>query len=133
MQRVRAGTAICALCHQAISTDADAVVTPDFLANDADPFFRFSDATVHRACFVVWYRRKAFIAHFIRVARSIDAARKAYKALGAELKALYLVMGRYDIVALVEAPDDTVAAKAALALASKGNVSSETSRAFSEE
>jgi uncharacterized protein with GYD domain len=63
----------------------------------------------------------------------IDAARKVYKALGAELKALYLVMGRYDIVALVEAPDDTVAAKAALALGSKGNVSSETLRAFSEE
>lgn len=63
----------------------------------------------------------------------IDAARKAYKALGAELKALYLVMGRYDFVALVEAPDDTVAAKAALALGSKGNVSSETLRAFTEE
>jgi uncharacterized protein with GYD domain len=63
----------------------------------------------------------------------IDAARKAYKALGAELKALYLVIGRYDIVALVEAPDDTVAAKVALALGSKGNVSSETLRAFTEE
>jgi uncharacterized protein with GYD domain len=63
----------------------------------------------------------------------IDAARKAYRALGAELKAFYLVMGRYDIVALVEAPDDTTAVKAALALGSKGNVSSETLRAFSEE
>jgi uncharacterized protein with GYD domain len=63
----------------------------------------------------------------------IDASRKAYKALGAELKALYLVMGRYDIVALVEAPDDTVAVKAALSLGSKGNVTSETLRAFSEE
>lgn len=63
----------------------------------------------------------------------IDAARKAYRALGAELKALYLVMGRYDIVAIVEAPDDTTAVKAALALGSKGNVSSETLRAFTEE
>jgi len=63
----------------------------------------------------------------------IDAARKAYRALGAELKAFYLVMGRYDVVALVEAPDDTTAVKAALALGSKGNVSSETLRAFSEE
>ncbi len=63
----------------------------------------------------------------------VDAARQAYRALGAELKALYLVMGRYDFVALVEAPDDTVAAKAALALASRGNVSSETLRAFTED
>lgn len=65
--------------------------------------------------------------------KRIEAARKAYQALGAELKALYLVMGRYDFVALVEAPDDTTAAKAALALGSKGNVSSETLRAFSED
>jgi len=65
--------------------------------------------------------------------KRIDAARKAYQALGAELKALYLVMGRYDFVALVEAPDDTTAAKAALALGSRGNVSSETLRAFSED
>ncbi|MGH7631537.1 MAG: GYD domain-containing protein [Gemmatimonadales bacterium] len=63
----------------------------------------------------------------------IDAARQAYRALGAELKALYLVMGQYDFVALVEAPDDTVAAKAALALGSRGNVSSETLRAFTED
>jgi uncharacterized protein with GYD domain len=65
--------------------------------------------------------------------KRVDAARKAYQALGAELKAVYLVMGRYDLVALVEAPDDTTAAKAALALGSKGNVSSETLRAFSED
>lgn len=63
----------------------------------------------------------------------IDAARKAYRALGAEIKALYLVMGQYDIVALVEAPDDATAVKAALTLGSKGNVTSETLRAFTEE
>ena len=39
-------------------------------------------------------------------------------------------MGRYDFVAVVETPDDTTAAKASLALSSKGNVSSETLRAF---
>ena len=63
----------------------------------------------------------------------IDAARKAYRELGAELKAVYLVMGRYDFVALVEAPDEATVAKAALALGSKGNVSSETLRAFTED
>ena len=63
----------------------------------------------------------------------VDAARKAYRALGAELKALYLVMGQYDFVAVVEAPDDVTAAKASLTLGSRGNVSSETLRAFSED
>ena len=63
----------------------------------------------------------------------VDAARKAFRALGAELKALYLVMGQYDFVALVEAPDDITAAKASLAWGAQGNVSSETLRAFTEE
>ena len=53
--------------------------------------------------------------------------------LGAELKALCLVMGQYDFVALVEAPDDITAAKVSLAWGAQGNVSSETLRAFTEE
>jgi hypothetical protein len=84
MQRVHAGTATCALCHQALRPDADAVVTPDFLADDADPFFPFSDATMHRACFVVWDRRKAFIAHFNRVARTFVAEDGAYLQMSSE-------------------------------------------------
>jgi hypothetical protein len=73
MQRVRAGTAICALCHEAISPAEDVVITPDLLADETDPFYRFSDAAMHRACFVVWDRRKGFIAHFNRVARRLVA------------------------------------------------------------
>jgi len=73
MEKIQAGTAICALCHEALRPDADAVVTPDFLADDTDPFYPFSDATMHRACFVVWDRRKAFIAHFNRLAERFTA------------------------------------------------------------
>ncbi len=84
MHRVRAGTATCALCHQALRPDADAVVTPDFLADEADPFFPFSDATMHRACFVVWDRRKTFIARFNRVARRFAAEDGAHLQMSSE-------------------------------------------------
>jgi hypothetical protein len=84
MGRVEAGTAICALCHEAIHPNADAVVTPDFLADDADPFFRFSDASMHRACFVHWERRKAFVAHFNQVARRLLASEGTYPQMTAE-------------------------------------------------
>lgn len=63
----------------------------------------------------------------------LDAAKKAFKDMGAELKQIYLVMGRYDFVAVVEAPDDETIAKVALALGSKGSVRSETLRAFTED
>ena len=62
----------------------------------------------------------------------IDAARQAAKAAGAEIKQIYLVMGRYDLVVISEGPDDETAAKLALAAAMQGNVQSETLRAFSE-
>jgi len=69
MERIRAGRAQCALCLQAIKPDDDALVTPDFIADDSDPMWRFADAPMHRACFLVWDRRKAFIARYNRLAR----------------------------------------------------------------
>lgn len=73
MTTISAGSAVCALCHEALRPDEEAVVTPDFLADDSDPFFPYSDAAMHRACFVVWDRRKAFIAHFNRIAQRFAA------------------------------------------------------------
>jgi uncharacterized protein with GYD domain len=63
----------------------------------------------------------------------LDAARKAFQAMGAELKQFYLVMGQYDAVIVSEGPDDETAAKLALALGSLGNVRTETLRAFTED
>lgn len=63
----------------------------------------------------------------------LDAAKKAFKAIGAELKQFYLVAGQYDIVTISEAPNDETIAKCALNLASKGNVTTETLRAFTED
>jgi uncharacterized protein with GYD domain len=42
-------------------------------------------------------------------------------------------MGRYDIVAISDAPDDAAAAKVALAIGRAGNVATETLRAFTED
>ena len=63
----------------------------------------------------------------------LDAAKRLYKSMGAELKQFYLTLGRYDTVVIAEAPDDETAAKVALALGSAGNVRTETLRAFTED
>jgi uncharacterized protein with GYD domain len=62
----------------------------------------------------------------------LDAGKETLKVYGSELKAFYLTMGRYDIVAISEAPDDMAAAKVALAIGEAGNVHTETLRAFEE-
>lgn len=73
MRRVTAGTAICPLCRQAIRPAEDVVVTPDFLADDSDPLWPFTDAALHRNCFLLWDRRKAFVARYNGVARRLVA------------------------------------------------------------
>ena len=69
MDRIASGRARCALCGEAIRPAEDALITPDFLADDEDPFWRFTDVPMHRECFLVWDRRKAFVARFNRAAR----------------------------------------------------------------
>ncbi len=63
----------------------------------------------------------------------LDRAKQAFHAAGGELKAFYLVLGRYDAIAISEMPNDEVAARVALANGSLGNVRTETSRAFTED
>ena len=63
----------------------------------------------------------------------LDAAKKAFKAMGGELKHFYLTLGRYDIILIGDHPSDETAAKVALATGSMGNVRTETFRAFNEE
>jgi len=53
--------------------------------------------------------------------------------MGAEVKEFYSVMGKYDTVLVVEAPDDETIAKLTLAIGSLGNVRTETLRAFTED
>ena len=62
----------------------------------------------------------------------IDAAKDAYRKAGGELKSIYLTLGRYDLVAIVEMPNDEAVARMALALGAQGNIRSETMRAFTE-
>ncbi|HEX9608547.1 MAG TPA: GYD domain-containing protein [Gemmatimonadaceae bacterium] len=62
----------------------------------------------------------------------IDAAKDAYRKAGGELKAIYLTLGQYDLVAIAEMPNDEAVARMALAFGAQGNIRSETMRAFSE-
>src|ERR1700674_3294068 len=83
-ERVRAGAAHCALCGAAIRLGEAALVTPDFLADDTDPLWRFSDVAMHEACFLVWDRRKAFVARFNAVARRMRASDGSYPHMTSE-------------------------------------------------
>jgi uncharacterized protein with GYD domain len=63
----------------------------------------------------------------------IDTAREVIASLGGHLQCWYLTMGRYDFVAIIDAPGDEVMARLALAIGSHGNISTETLRAFNQQ
>jgi uncharacterized protein with GYD domain len=63
----------------------------------------------------------------------LDAAKEFFKKMGADLKQYYLVMGKYDAIAIAEVPDDETVAKLALAIGNAGYVQSQTFRVFNED
>jgi uncharacterized protein with GYD domain len=63
----------------------------------------------------------------------LDSTRKGFEAMGVKMKDFYMVTGQHDMVCVMEAPDDITLAKAILATAGQGNVTTETCRAFTED
>ena len=64
--------------------------------------------------------------------KRVDAARKAVKDIGGDLKAFYMLQGSYDAVLIMEMPNDEALAKFLLKICSLGNVRTSTMRAYTE-
>jgi uncharacterized protein with GYD domain len=64
--------------------------------------------------------------------RAVAAAAEAEK-IGAKITQALWTMGAYDLVLLIDAPDDETISALSLKLASLGNVKSQTMRAFRSE
>jgi uncharacterized protein with GYD domain len=62
----------------------------------------------------------------------LDAAKELLGEMGGTFREFFLTMGDFDMVAVIEAPDDAVAARFALDLGIAGNVRTRTLKAFPE-
>ncbi|NYF52314.1 GYD domain-containing protein [Tunturiibacter gelidoferens] len=63
----------------------------------------------------------------------LDAARKGFAADGVKILHFYMTTGTHDMVIISEAPNDEAMAKALLTQISKGGITTQTSRAFTED
>src|SRR5256885_336879 len=63
----------------------------------------------------------------------VEKAKELVEKMGGKLVNVYWTQGRYDLVGFSEWPDEDSVTAFSLALASTGNVQSETLRAFSAE
>jgi uncharacterized protein with GYD domain len=64
--------------------------------------------------------------------KRFDAAKKLLRDMGGDIKAFYLTLGEYDLVAVADAPDDAVMARFLMQLGMLGNVRTRTLKAFPE-
>jgi uncharacterized protein with GYD domain len=62
-----------------------------------------------------------------------DAAKEAAKKFGVNMSQIYWTLGHYDLVTIVEAPNDEAATAFMLAIGSAGNLRSQTLRAYSRD
>lgn len=65
-------------------------------------------------------------------AERVGQAKQAIEKLGGKLGHIYWTLGQYDVVAILEFPNDETATAFALKLSALGNVRSTTMRAFDE-
>jgi uncharacterized protein with GYD domain len=65
--------------------------------------------------------------------KRLDSVRELAKKSGCELQDVYMTIGAYDMITILEAPDDEAAAKLLLTVGSAGNVRSTTLKAFPED
>ena len=62
----------------------------------------------------------------------VDKARALAKQMGGDMEQIYLTMGIYDLVAILEMPSDEAAAQFALKSAAGGHIRTTTLKAFDE-
>jgi len=66
-------------------------------------------------------------------AKRSDAVRELARKMGIDTKSIYWTICKYDVVVTFEAPNDEAMTALSLAIASQGNVRTQTLRAFSRD
>jgi len=62
-----------------------------------------------------------------------DAVRSMAEKVGATIKDIYWTLGSFDIVAVLDAPDDETATALGLSIGTLGNIRTQTLRAFTAD
>jgi hypothetical protein len=65
------GKTKCALCDGVLKVDDAIVATSHFIADIQHPLYRFSDATMHKTCFLNWDQRQSFVDLFNQIVGGI--------------------------------------------------------------
>jgi hypothetical protein len=84
MAQILIGKTKCALCNVVIKDNDEVVATSHFIADSEDPLWRFSDAAMHKKCFLEWDQRGPFVEKFNRIAGAITHGNGTYHQMNSD-------------------------------------------------
>ena len=64
--------------------------------------------------------------------KRVEDARQAFEAVGGRIGQIFMVFGEYDMVCVIEAPDDETYARIMLQIAARGAIQPTTMKALTE-
>src|SRR5688572_14552892 len=64
MALIFSGKSKCPLCGLVLQEGEDLIATSHFIGDKADPLWSYSDAGIHRSCFLSWEHRAAFVERY---------------------------------------------------------------------
>lgn len=77
MALILRGKTLCALCHKVIKEKDEVVASTHFNIDAEDPLWRFSDAALHKNCFLEWNQRAAFVEKYNESVESLTSGNGA--------------------------------------------------------
>ena len=78
------GKSTCPICNTVVGETEKYVATTHFIGDTADPLWPFSDAVMHRACFLQWQHRQDFVARYNALMGTITWGNGTYHEMQAD-------------------------------------------------
>lgn len=66
------GKTLCPLCGEVLTEEDEIFATSHFISDKTDPLWCFSDAALHRQCFLNWDKKEEFRAKFNEIVANLD-------------------------------------------------------------
>ena len=72
------GKTTCPICNEVLSDGEPIVATSHFIADNQDPLWPFSDAGMHKSCFLEWEHKREFVRRYNAIIGQITWGNGAY-------------------------------------------------------
>jgi hypothetical protein len=81
MALIVVGRTSCAICDRVLEIGDQIVATTHFIADPTDPLWPFSDACMHKWCFLHWDQRQSFVSRYNAIFSNYSSASGMFRQM----------------------------------------------------